>query len=72
MLNIVSRIDNTYQPYLYRGEDYMKKFVKQLTEIKKNIFEKINVNKLMDKLIYDQKQNLETQPIALYIIKNST
>ena len=72
MLNIVSRIDNTCQPYLYRGEDCMKKFVKQLTEIKKNIFKQININKPMDKLTYDQKQNLETRPIALYVIKNST
>ena len=24
-LNVVSRIDNTCQPYLYRGEDCMKK-----------------------------------------------
>ena len=37
MLNVVSRIENTCQPYLYRGEDCMKKFVEQLTEIKKDI-----------------------------------
>ena len=35
MLNVVSRIDNTCQPYLYRGEDCMKHFVEKLTEIKK-------------------------------------
>ena len=55
MLNVVSRIDNTCQPYLYRGEDCMKKFVEQLTEIKKDIFEKMNVNKPMDELTYEQK-----------------
>ena len=55
MLNVVSRIDNTCQPYLYRGEDCMKHFVQKLTEIKKDIFEKMNVNKPMDKLTYEQK-----------------
>ena len=55
MLNVVSRIDNTCQPYLHRGEDCMKKFVEQLTEIKKDIFEKMNVNKPMDELTYEQK-----------------
>ena len=55
MLNVVRRIDNTCQPYLYRGEDCMKKFVEQLTEIKKDIFEKMNVNRPMDELTYEQK-----------------
>jgi len=32
----------------------MKKFVEQLTEIKKNIFEKNNVNIPMDELTYEQ------------------
>ena len=40
MLNVVSRIDNTCKPYLYRGEDCMKHFVEKLTEIKKDIFAK--------------------------------
>ena len=40
MLNVVSRIDNACQPYLYRGEDCMKKFVEQLTEIKTDILKK--------------------------------
>ena len=43
MLNVVGRIHNTCQPELYRGEDCMKKFVEQLTEIKKDIIEKMNV-----------------------------
>ena len=43
MLNVVSRIDNTRQPYLYRGEDCMKQFVEKLTEIKEDIIEKMNV-----------------------------
>ena len=55
MLNVVSRIDNTCKPYLYRGEDCMKHFVEKLTEIKKDIFEKMNVNKPMDALTYEQK-----------------
>ena len=55
MLNVVRRIDNTCQPYLYRGEDCMKKFVEQLTEIKKDMFEKMNVNRPMDELTYEQK-----------------
>ena len=55
MLNVVSRIDNTCQPYLYRGEDCMKKFVEQLTEIKKDTFQKMNVNRPMDELTYEQK-----------------
>ena len=33
MLNVVSRIENACQPYLYRGEDCMKQFVEKLTEI---------------------------------------
>ena len=55
MLNVVSRIDNTCQPYLYRGEDCMKKFVEKLTEIKKDIFEKMNMNEPMDDLTNEQK-----------------
>ena len=55
MLNVVSRIDNTCKPYLYRGEDCMKHFVEKLTEIKKDIFAKINVNEPMDKLTFQQK-----------------
>ena len=55
MLNVVRRIDNTCQPYLYRGEDCMNKFVEQLTEIKKDILEKMNVNKPMDESSYQQK-----------------
>ena len=55
MLNVVSRIDNTCQQNLYRGEDCMIKFVEQLTEIKKDIFEKMNVNTPMDELTYEQK-----------------
>ena len=54
MLNVVSRIDNTCQPYFFRGEDCMKKLVEQLTEIKKDICEKMNVNKPMD-ITYEQK-----------------
>ena len=55
MLNVVSRIDNTCQPYLYRGEDCMKQFLEKLTEIKKDIFEKMNMIKPMDDLTNEQK-----------------
>ena len=41
-------IDNTRQPFLYRGEDCLDHFVNKLTEIKKSIFDKMNVNKPMD------------------------
>jgi hypothetical protein len=37
ILNVVSKVDNTCQPYLYRGKDCIKKFIEQLTEIKKYI-----------------------------------
>ena len=59
MLNVVSRIDNTCQPYLYRGEDCMKQFVEKLTEIKKDIFEEMNMNKPMDDLTNEQKLELK-------------
>ena len=55
MLNVVSRIGNTHQPYLYRGEDCMKHFVEKLIELKKDIIEKMNLNKSMDELTYEQK-----------------
>ena len=48
MMNVVNRIDKTSRPYLYRGEDCMEKFVEQLTEIKTDIFNKMNVNKPME------------------------
>ena len=55
MLNVVSRIDNTCQPYLYGGEYCTKHFVETLAEIKKDIFEKMNINKPMDESTYEQK-----------------
>ena len=49
MLNVVNSIDNTSQPYLYRGEDCLDHFVNKLREIKKNIFfDNMNVSKPMD------------------------
>ena len=48
MLNVVNRIDETCQPYLYRGEDCLDRFVEQLTEIKEDIFSRMNVNVEMD------------------------
>ena len=43
MLSVVNAINKTSQPYLYRGEDCQNKFVEQLTEIKHDIFNKINI-----------------------------
>ena len=48
MLNVVNRIDKTSQPYLYRGENCMDKFVEQLSEIKNDIFSRMNVDEPMD------------------------
>ena len=48
MLNVVNRIDKTSTPYLYRGEDCMEKFIKQLSEIRSDIDEKMDVNEPMD------------------------
>ena len=48
MLNVVNSIDNTSQPFLYRGEDCLDHFVNKLREIQKDIFDKMNVNKPMD------------------------
>ena len=48
MLNVVNRLENKSTPYLYRGEDCMEKFVQQLSEIRSDIFEKMDVNEPMD------------------------
>ena len=48
MLNVVNRIEKQSTPYLYRGEDCMVKFVQQLSEIRSDIFEKMDVNEPMD------------------------
>ena len=49
----------------------MKHFVEKLTEIQKDILEKMNVNKPMDELTYEQKINLDKRPTAPYVIRNS-
>ena len=41
MLNVVSSLEKTSTPYLYRGEDCMDKFVEALSQIKNEIFEKM-------------------------------
>ena len=43
MLNVVDRINKKSTPYLYRGEDCMDKFVAQLSLIRQDIFEKMDV-----------------------------
>ena len=55
MLNVKNSIDNSCQPYLYRGEDCMDKFVDQLTEIKETILSKMKTNLPMEKLSEEQK-----------------
>ena len=57
MLNAKNSIDNSCQPYLYRGEDCMDKFVEQLTEIKETILSKMKTNLPMEKL--SEEQNLQ-------------
>ena len=53
---IFDSFDHIGHPFdLHRGEDYIQKFVEQLTEIKKDIFNKMNVNKPMDERTYEQK-----------------
>ena len=56
MLNVVNRIDKTSTPHLYRGEDCMGKFIKQLGNIKSDIIEKMNVNKPM---VFSGEKELE-------------
>ena len=69
MLNVVRRIDNTCQLHLHRGEDLMKQFVDKMTELKNDVFEKMNVNKPMDELT--KKQKLEFKyTLLLYIAFN--
>ena len=63
MLTVVSRIDNTCKPYY-------KKNVEQLTEIKKYIFEKMNVNKPMDELTNEQKLEFNYRLIAPSAVRN--
>ena len=54
MLHVVHSIDNTSQPYLYRGEDCLDHLVNKLAEIKKDMFDKMNVNKPM--VITDEQE----------------
>ena len=55
MLNVKNSIDNSCQPYLYRGEDCMDKFVEQLSEIKETILSKMKTNLPMEKLTEEQQ-----------------
>jgi hypothetical protein len=45
MINVVSSIDNSSEPFLYRGEDCMDVFVKKMIEVKKKIMDKMKENK---------------------------
>ena len=55
MLNVKNSVDNSCQPYLYRGEDCMDKFVEQLSEIKEMILSKMKTNLPMEKLTEEQQ-----------------
>ena len=48
MLSVVNAIDNTCQPFVYRGEDCLDHFVNPLTEIKEDIFSRMKESKKMD------------------------
>ena len=67
MLNVVRRIDKHANWHLHRGEDLMKQFVDKMTELKNDVFEKMNVNKPMDEL--KKKQKLEFN-IHFYLYRN--
>ena len=45
MINAVSSIDNSSEPFLYRGEDCMDVFVKKMIEVKNKIMDKMKENK---------------------------
>ena len=45
MINVVNSIDNSNEPFLYRGEDCMDIFVKKMIEVKDKIMDKMKENK---------------------------
>ena len=45
MINVVNSIDNSNEPFLYRGEDCMDVFVKKMIEVKDKIMDKMKENK---------------------------
>ena len=55
MMNVVSKIDTTSTPYIYRGEDCTDEFVEQLSRIKDEVEERIRENKPMEELTEEQK-----------------
>ena len=42
---VVNSIDNSSEPFLYRGEDCMDVFVKKMIEVKNKIMDKMKENK---------------------------
>ena len=69
MLNGVNRIDKTCQPYLYRGEGCLERFVEQLSEIKEDMFSRMNVNIEMD---ISEEQELQFRQATRCSICNKT
>ena len=45
MINVVNSIDNSNEPFLYRGQDCMDVFVKKMIEVKDKIMDKMKENK---------------------------
>ena len=43
--NVVNSIDDSNEPFLYRGEDCMDVFVKKMIEVKDKIMDKMKENK---------------------------
>ena len=66
MLNVVDRINKKSIPYLYRGEDCMDKFVEQLSSIRQDIFEKMDVNMPME-ITHEQEIEFQNSTTMLYM-----
>ena len=47
MINLVNSIDNSSEPFLYRGEDCMDVFVQKMIEVKEKVMDKMKENKPM-------------------------
>ena len=41
MINVVNAITGSSEPYLYRGEDFMDKFVKKMNEVREDVIKKM-------------------------------
>ena len=67
---VVNSIDNSSEPFLYRGEDCMDVFVKKMIEIKKKIMDKMKENKDII-MRADDWRDFKQQQNVLYAVKTS-